>query len=178
MIIFMGVAGAGKSMQGKMLADAVGLPWVSTGEFLRMLTSGDRRKQMLAGKLLSDAEIITLVQKIFAVVDTEHEFVLDGFPRTLRQADWLLTQVKHEQLNITAVVDLEINQKVVEDRLLNRGRLDDTEEAIVERFREHAELTLPIIDEFRQAGIPVHQVDGDGKPQEIHRIIMNKLNLA
>lgn len=178
MIIFMGVAGAGKSMQGKMLADAVGLPWVSTGEFLRMLTSGERRKQMLAGKLLSDSEIISLVQKIFAVVDTDHEFVLDGFPRTLRQADWLLSQVKHDQLNITAVVDLEIEQSAVEERLLKRGRLDDTEESIAERFREHNERTLPIIDEFKRAGVMVHRIDGEGEPHDIHQEIMAKLNLG
>lgn len=174
----MGVAGAGKSMQGKMLADAVGLPWVSTGEFLRMLTSGERRKQMLAGKLLSDAEIISLVQKIFAVVDTDHEFVLDGFPRTLRQSDWLLSQVKHDQLAITAVVDLEIEQHAVESRLLKRARLDDTKEAITERFREHNERTLPIIEEFRSAGIAVHTIDGEGEPHAIHQEIMSKLDLA
>jgi adenylate kinase len=133
---------------------------------------------MLAGKLLSDAEIIALVQKIFAVVDTDHEFVLDGFPRTLKQADWLLTQVKHEQLVISAVVDLEIDQRVVESRLLSRGRLDDTKEAIAERFREHAELTLPIIDEFKQAGIPVYRIDGDGEPHTIHQEIMAKLDLV
>ena len=52
MIIFMGVAGSGKSVQGRLLADTLGLPWLSTGEFLRMLISGQRRKDMQAGKLL------------------------------------------------------------------------------------------------------------------------------
>ena len=70
MIIFMGVAGSGKSSQGRQLADEKGLPWLSTGEFLRMMIAGDKRKQMLEGKLLGDEEIITMVQKIFAVVDT------------------------------------------------------------------------------------------------------------
>ncbi len=101
MIIFTGVAGSGKSVQGKMLADHMGLPWLSTGEFLRMLISGERRKDMLAGKLLGDNEIIALVQRIFNVVDTKHEFILDGFPRSVAQADWLLNQVKHGQLKIS-----------------------------------------------------------------------------
>jgi adenylate kinase len=176
-IIFMGVAGAGKSVQGKLLADTVGLPWLSTGEFLRMLISGERRKEMLAGKLLGDQEIIALVQKMFAVIDTEHEFVLDGFPRTLPQADWLLTQSKHGQLNITAVVHLETSEDVVKARLLGRGRLDDTEEAISERFEEYRELTLPILDEFREAGIPVHDIEAEGTVKEIHQAILDKLGL-
>lgn len=177
MIIFMGVAGAGKSVQGKLLADTVGLPWLSTGEFLRMLISGERRKQMLAGKLLGDQEIIALVQKMFAVIDTEHEFVLDGFPRTLPQADWLLSQSKHGQLNITAVVHLETSEDVVKARLLGRGRLDDTEEAISERFDEYGQLTLPILTEFREAGIPVYDIDAKGSVKEIHNDIMAKLSL-
>ncbi len=66
----MGVAGSGKSVQGRMLADRLALPWLSTGEFLRMLVSGEKRKDMIAGKLLSDNEIITLVQRIFTIIDT------------------------------------------------------------------------------------------------------------
>ena len=113
MIIFTGVAGSGKSVQGKMLADYLGLPWLSTGEFLRMLISGERRKDMLAGKLIEDKEIISLVQKIFNVVDTKNEFILDGFPRTVAQADWLLNQAKHGQLKLTAVVNLKADKKAV-----------------------------------------------------------------
>ena len=58
-----------------------------------MLISGDERRDMVAGKLLDDEEIIGLVQKIFAVVDVNKEFVLDGFPRTSGQADWLLNKL-------------------------------------------------------------------------------------
>ncbi len=65
----MGVAGSGKSVQGKLLADQLALPWLSTGEFLRMLIAGKRRREMLEGKLLPDQEIITLIRKIFSVVD-------------------------------------------------------------------------------------------------------------
>src|SRR5690606_32018242 len=126
-----------KSVQGRMLADTLGLPWLSTGEFLRMLIAGERRQQMLAGKLLDDQEIIALVQKIFGVIDIEQEFVLDGFPRTPAQADWLLSQEKHGQLDITAVIHLEASENAVQERLLSRGRPDDTKEAISERFTEY-----------------------------------------
>lgn len=175
MIIFMGVAGAGKSVQGRLLADELGLPWLSTGEFLRMLISGDRRKEMLAGKLLKDQEIIALVRKIFSVVDTEHEFILDGFPRTVAQADWLLSQHRHEQLKISAVVHLGATEAVVRDRLLSRGRQDDTEEAITERFREYEESIKPILEHFKEANVRVLDIDSDKDFEIVHQEIMTLL---
>lgn len=175
MILFMGVAGAGKSVQGRRLADEFGLPWLSTGEFLRMMISGERRKDMLAGKLLGDQEIIALVRKIFSVVDVEHEFVLDGFPRTTDQADWLLNQVKHEQLELTAIVHLKASREVVLNRLLERGRPDDTEDAINERFNEYDNFTVPIVDIFKKAGAEVIEVDGAQSVEAVHKAIVDAL---
>lgn len=175
MIIFTGVAGSGKSVQGKKLADSLALPWVSTGEFLRMLISGEKRKQMLAGKLLGDDEIIRLVQKIFTLIDVHEEFILDGFPRTVAQADWLLAQDKHNQLKITAVVHLQADEKVVAKRLLSRGRPDDTEEAIKERFVEYQQSMLPILEEFKEAGVPICEVNADQPVQAIHEQILETI---
>lgn len=175
MIIFMGVAGAGKSAQGKMLADAMAVPWVSTGEFLRMLITGQRRKDMLAGKLLGDKEIIALVQKIFTMIDLRDEFVLDGFPRTDAQADWLLNQVKHGQLPVTAVVHLTASEEAVLERLLARGRQDDTREAIAERFREYEQTSKPILEHFKKAGIPVFDIKGEGDIETIHSDIRRSI---
>lgn len=172
MILFMGVAGSGKSVQGRMLADEFGLPWLSTGEFLRMLISGDRRKDMVAGKLLGDQDIIALVQKIFSVVDVEHEFVLDGFPRTTAQADWLLNQVKHEQLKLTAIVHLTASRDVVLARLISRARPDDNETAIKARFDEYENVTLPIVDLFKAAGSSVIEVDGSQTVEVVHAAIV------
>ncbi len=175
MIIFMGVAGAGKSAQGKMLADSMAVPWVSTGEFLRMLITGQRRKDMLAGKLLGDQEIIALVQKIFGMIDLRDEFVLDGFPRTSAQADWLLNQVKHGQLPVTAVVHLTATEEAVKKRLLSRGRQDDTEQAIAARFREYEQTSKPILEDFRHADIPVFDINGEGEVESIHQAIKQAL---
>ena len=171
MIIFMGVAGSGKSVQGRILADELALPWLSTGEFLRMLVSGNRRKDMLAGKLLEDREIIKLVQKIFAMIDVHDEFILDGFPRTVSQADWLLNQHKHHQLDVTAVIHLLVDEETVLERLLQRGRQDDHKEAILERFREYEEVIKPILSHFKQAGVPVFDIDGDDAVDKIHEEI-------
>ncbi len=178
MIIIMGVAGAGKSMQGKMVADQLGLPWLSTGEFLRMLISGDRRKDMIAGKLLADQEIIGLMRKILTVVDTNQEFVLDGFPRTVAQADWLLSQAKHGQLHITAVIHLHASEEVVEKRLLSRGRKDDSKLAIKERFKEYRETVIPILKELEDGGITVYEIDGEQDVQSVHADILDCLKKA
>src|SRR6478609_8503860 len=103
----MGVAGGGKSAQGRLLADELGLPWLSTGEFLRMLLSGQERKDMVSGKLLNDQQTIALVE-------------------------WLLSQEKAGLLDITAIFHITADQKIVQERLLKRGRQDDTQEAINE----------------------------------------------
>lgn len=174
----MGVAGSGKSMQGRLLADQLGLPWLSTGEFLRMLIAGERRREMLEGKLLKDEETIALVQKIFSLIDTKQEFVLDGFPRTTKQADWLLNQVKHGQLSITAVIHLVASEKEVKKRLLARGRLDDSESAIAERFQEYKETALPILRHFEEAGIPVCTVDGEDTVPQVNAAIKAALKSA
>lgn len=174
----MGVAGSGKSSQGRLLADELGLPWVSTGEFLRMLIAGPRRKAMLRGELLKDSEIIGLIQKIFAMVATDTEFVLDGFPRSFEQADWLLAQKRHEQLDITAVIHLKADKDVVKKRLLERGRQDDTESAITERFEEYENRILPILNQFKEAGVPVQEVDGDQSIEAVQKDVKNALNQA
>lgn len=175
MILFMGVAGSGKSMQGKLLADALALPWLSTGEFLRMMIAGQRRKDMLEGKLLKDGEIIGLVQKIFNVVGTTEEFILDGFPRTSAQADWLLSQARHGQLKITAVVHLQASEAAVLKRLLKRGRQDDTEASIRERFREYEESIKPILGQFMVSKVPVLEINAERAPAVIHTEIVKSL---
>ncbi|CAN5397818.1 adenylate kinase [soil metagenome] len=175
MIIFMGVAGSGKSVQGKTLADHLALPWLSTGEFLRMLIAGDKRRDMVAGKLLEDKEIITLVQKIFGMINASEEFILDGFPRTTAQADWLLNQVKHGQLHISGVVHLMADEQTVLKRLLGRGRQDDNEEAIRERFEEYEASIKPILEHFKAAKIPVYDIDGDRPAEAVQADIRKAL---
>ncbi len=173
MIILMGVAGAGKSMQGKILADEHGFAWISTGEILRVLVTGKRRQEMLEGKLLSDEEMINLMDKVLELIDTNQEFVLDGFPRTVRQADWLLEQVAKQRFKLSAIVHLTASEAVVRSRLLDRGRQDDTEEAIAKRFDEYRNSTLPIIDHFKKEGAKVCDIDAAQDPRQVHDDILN-----
>ena len=175
MIIFMGVAGSGKSVQGKLLADEMALPWLSTGEFLRMLVSGQRRKDMLAGRLLSDREIIKLVQKMFAMIDVHEEFIFDGFPRTISQADWLLNQHKHGQLDVNVVIHLVVDEDTVLGRLLERGRQDDHKDAILERFREYNEVTTQILEHFEKAEVPVFDIQADQSIDAVHKQVVQAI---
>jgi adenylate kinase len=177
MIILTGVAGAGKSMQGKILADEHGYAWISTGEILRVLVTGKRRQEMLQGKLLSDDEMIHLMDKVLELIDTKQEFVLDGFPRTVPQADWLLEQVHKDRFALTAIIHLSASEEVVRERLLERGRVDDTDDAIAKRFSEYRETTLPIIDHLRQEGAKVCDIDAGQSPRDVHDAILECVDL-
>ncbi len=176
MIVLMGVAGAGKSMQGRLFADEHGYAWISTGELFRLLVTGERRQQMLEGKLLSDDEVIAMVDKSFKLIDLHEEFLLDGFPRTKVQAEWLLDQVKSGRVKLSAVFNLVATREVVKKRLLNRGRPDDTEMAIERRFAEHETITLPIVGYLKDSGAKVYDIDGDQDPITVHDQIMTLLD--
>jgi adenylate kinase len=176
MIILMGVAGAGKSMQGKILADERGYAWISTGEILRVLVTGKRRHEMLQGKLLSDNEMIRLMDRVLELIDTKQEFVLDGFPRTIFQADWLLEQVKNGRFDLTAVIHLTASEEVVRSRLLERGRQDDTSTAIAKRFDEYQEVTLPILEHMRRDGALVCDIDASKEPRKVQEAILSCVN--
>lgn len=172
MIILMGVAGSGKSMQGRLFADDNGYAWISTGELFRVLVTGERRKQMLEGKLLSDNEVIELVDRSLNLIDMDQEFVVDGFPRTQVQAEWLMQQVKSGRTKLTAIFNLNASPEVVKQRLLGRGRQDDTEEAIAQRFVEHETMTKPILVYLRSANVPVYDIEAEGDPITIHDNLM------
>jgi adenylate kinase len=166
MIILTGVVGAGKSMQGRLFADEHGYAWISTGELFRVLVTGERRAQMLEGKLLSDDEVIALVDKTLKLIDLDQEFVLDGFPRT------------KVRLKLTAVFNLAASREIVKKRLLSRGRQDDTEEAIEKRFDEYESKTVPILDHFKDEGAPVYDINADQDPISVHDEIMNYIDKA
>lgn len=176
MILLMGVAGAGKSMQGRILADEHGYAWISTGEILRVLVTGKRRQEMLQGKLLSDDEMITILDRVLDVIDTEQEFVLDGFPRTVKQADWLLRQVEEGRFKLAAVINLVASKEVILERLKLRGRPDDTEEAIGERFKEYEAVTRPILNHFKEKKVRVHEINADRDPRAIHDDILEVID--
>ncbi len=173
----MGPAGAGKSMQGHKLADEYGWAYISTGEIFRLLITGHRREEMLEGKLLSDTETIHVVDKVLDIVDTSGQFILDGFPRTANQIVWMLGEIAAGRFEKPVVVHLNISEEEIRTRLSKRGRIDDTDAAIDLRYKLYEEQTHPILEQMKDAGIVVHEIDAIGTPLTIHNKIIEALGV-
>jgi len=173
----MGPAGSGKSIQGHQLADEYGYGYVSTGEVFRVLFTGKRRNEMLAGKLLSDEEVISVVDLVLEFIDPKEQFILDGFPRTKPQVDWLLTQCESTRLELPIVVNLELSEETIRERLGKRARVDDSEAAISQRYNDYQALTKPIIEYMKQRGVAVFSIDAAGTPAEVHQRIIKALHI-
>lgn len=178
MILLMGPAGAGKSLQGHKLADEHGYAYISTGEIFRLFLTGHRRAAMLEGKLISDQETIDMIDKVFDIVDTRDEFILDGFPRTVEQVNWLMEQVKKGRFDNPVVVHMDVSEKETRRRLALRGRPDDTPESITERYRLYASKTQPLLQKFRDSNVVVHDVSADGTPSEVYGNITAALGVS
>jgi len=175
MILLMGVAGSGKSTQGHQLADEYGYAYISTGEIFRVLITGRRRNEMLEGRLLSDEEVIKVVDKVLELIDTKEQFILDGFPRTQAQVDWLLEQCRTGRFDTPVVINLEVPEETVRNRLTKRGRLDDSEEAIAQRYKEYEAVTRPILAYMHKNGWEITEIDAGRDAQAVHRDILRAL---
>ena len=178
MIILMGMPGSGKGTQGKMIADAFGFQYVSTGEMLRHYATHDQIARMNRGELLNDQEIITMMEAVFGTAKDPNMILLDGFPRSVPQAEWLLEQIKDDGFAIDHVFHLVVSQEVVRGRLQRRGRDDDTEESMGHRFEFYSSITLPILDYFKSQGVPVYDIDAAKTPPEVHEEIKPYLTEA
>lgn len=175
MIIVLGVAGSGKSTQSQLLAARDGMRWVSMGEVLRRVITDDRRDVMLAGKVLDEHETIEILSQELTRLGDDPEVILDGFPRGLIQAEWLLQERTNGRFVIRAVVHLQADTEAVKSRLLARGRQDDTEEAIAERFAEYEEKIKPIVTTFSEHGVPVVNINAEQTAVAVGQEIITKL---
>lgn len=163
MIIITGIAGSGKTTQGQILANRLGCPWFSTGQMLRDNMHDPKVvKQMLEGEVIDDSVLLPLLKKEFKKLGADkNEFILDGSPRTLYQARWLADLAEKQEIFITAVIHLKASKDVVRQRLLARGRPDDKESAIAERFSEYDKAILPILGYLGQKGYKVLEINGN-----------------
>lgn len=178
MIIMMGIVGAGKGTQAHLLAEHAGYEAISTGELLRKFATPEQHKRMLAGELLADDEIIDMVDQVLDTVKDPSKCLLDGFPRSVRQTEWLLEQVAKGRIDLTAIIHLLVSEEVVRERMLNRGRPDDTPGTISRRFKEYHTITEPILDYLARKHVPVQEVDGDQDPEAVHQDVCKALEAA
>jgi adenylate kinase len=175
MILLMGSAGAGKGTQGKLLLEKDGYSYISTGEILRSHANPEQQQRMLRGELLDNQEIIEMVDKALAALPDPDHCILDGIPRTITQAEWVLDQAAQGRFKKPIVINLDTTRDVVLSRLLLRGRPDDTEAGIAKRFEEHQNETLPVLAYFKEKGIPVFNVDAAASPEVVHENIVRIL---
>jgi adenylate kinase len=175
MILLMGIAGSGKGTQGKMLADQYGLHLISMGDVLRMYVTGKQRERMLAGDLLGDSEIIAIVDKVLLSIPDDETVLMDGFPRTIPQAQWLLEQVEAGRFPVDAALHLQASREAVKERLLGRARIDDTESAIEARFNEYERSTMPLLQWLSQHHIKVINVNAERSVEAINEDLVRHL---
>jgi adenylate kinase len=172
LIILIGRAGTGKSTQGQRIAKDLSCEWVSVGNVLRAHMSGDYVEQMLAGKILNDDQVLPLLDaEVKKIGADKNEFILDGSPRTMHQAKWWVNKIKKGEVRPTAVIHLDASEEVSMKRLLARGRPDDYEEAIKERFSEYQRVIIPILEYLEAQGLPLFHVNADRAPEEIEKEI-------
>jgi adenylate kinase len=161
-ILLLGPQGAGKGTQGKLIAAEYGVPHVATGDILRAaMAEGSelgRRVQPIydAGQLVPDELMIELIRERLAADDALEGFVLDGFPRTMRQAEALDEMLREIGRDLDVVFELQLPDEVGRERMLKRAveenRPDDTPEAIDERLRLFHRETAPLIEYYRTRG--------------------------
>ncbi len=178
MILLMGLPGSGKGTQGKMLSDEHGFHLFSTGDLSRMYVTGERRRRMLAGELLDDQEVIAMLEKALATIEDDDDTVLDGFPRTVPQAEWLMGQVEKGRFSLDHIVYLHASKEAVKVRLKARGRLDDKDEVIEERFREYERLTQPVIEWLEKRGVDFIKINAEQSADAVNRDVVNQLQLV
>jgi adenylate kinase len=172
-ILILGPQGSGKGTQAKRIANARGIAHVATGDILRAAVAdgselGQRVQPILErGDLVPDELMIDLIRER---LDGEDGFVLDGFPRTLPQAEALSAMLAEIGKPLDVVILLQVPDDVATGRLharaLAEGRADDAPEAIRNRLRLYHELTEPLVGRYREDGL-VAVVGGEGSIDEV-----------
>ena len=170
MILLFGPTGAGKSMQGQMLAVRMGWKWLSTGQMLRESTDANVIEVLKSGELESDE----LTYEVFdaAIQDAKAKdfpkVIVDGFPRTKEQAEWLADHMEKTGEKIDVVVVLEVPESEIRARLDKRGRMEDNPETIARRMNIYRSKMYPVLGTFAEDGVKIIHLDGTGTAGEVH----------
>jgi adenylate kinase len=161
-ILLLGPQGAGKGTQGRLIAAEHGIPHIATGDMLReAMATGSELGQRVrpvydAGRLVPDDLMIALIRERLRADDAQNGFVLDGFPRTMPQAEALEEMLREIGRELDVVFEFQLDDAVGRERMLKRaaeeGRADDTAEVIERRLRLYHEETEPLIEYYRTRG--------------------------
>ena len=182
-VVFLGPPGAGKGTQAVRIAKKYNVPHISTGDILRAAVKEGTELGKLAksymdrGELVPDDVIIGIIRERLSQPDVrERGFILDGFPRTIAQAEALDELLAKMELPLDKVIYLNVDDEEIVKRLLARGRADDTEEVIRNRLKVYREQTAPLVDYYTEKGLLVG-IYGVGEIEEITKKIEESLGL-
>ncbi len=177
-LLFIGPPGAGKGTQASRVAHRLGIPHISTGEMFRdNVSNGTELGQkveaiMAAGDYVPDEITVAMLANRLEESDAASGYILDGFPRTDVQVESLDGLIGADGLD--RVVVFEVDEDELADRMMSRGRADDTEETIRNRFKVYNEQTQPLLDIYESRDLTV-QVDGMGEIEEITERVLAAL---
>jgi adenylate kinase len=163
--LLFGPPGSGKGTQAALLAERLGVPAISTGDMLRQAVAGGTelgRKVdgiLASGALVDDATMADVVKDRLAQPDAARGFLLDGYPRTLPQAETLAGILRQQQEPLDAAILLEVPEDELVRRMMARQRADDREDVVRERLRVYHEKTSPLIGHYEKLGL-LRRVDG------------------
>ena len=170
-IILFGPPGCGKGTQASFISDALSIPHLSTGDMLRSAVNskseiGLKAKEIMEkGGLVSDEIVLSIVKERISNNDSKKGFILDGFPRTINQAEGL-DLLLNKSKNIDFVLRIKVDQEDIIKRLIARGRSDDKPEIIKNRFKSYNSDTQPLIPFYEEREI-LFNIDG---MQEIEKV--------
>jgi adenylate kinase len=180
-IVLLGPPGSGKGTQASVLAERLGVPAISTGDMLRgAVRAGSVLGQrvagiMAAGALVDDDTMAEVVRARLAQDDAGRGFLLDGYPRTVGQAETLNSVLGGRELDAVLLVDVAEDELV--RRALGRGREDDTEPVVRERLRVYREKTAPLIGYYEERGI-LRAIEGHRPIAEVTAQMLAALGIS
>jgi adenylate kinase len=181
-VVLLGPPNAGKGTQAERLRSRLGVPCISTGDMLRREAAsgtalGLRVKAIMeSGALVDDATMAEVVRERLRQPDAGHGFLLDGYPRTLAQAETLAGILEEAGQRLDAVLLITVPEDELVRRALARGRADDREDVIRERFRVYREKTEPLIGYYRRLGL-LREIDGHRPIEEVGREMLAALEV-
>lgn len=177
MILLFGNVGSGKGTQADLLAKKFQRTILSSGEILRQQSDPYIKDCIARGQLVKDDVLLPIMEAKINQLAAKHEQpILDGFPRTVDQAKWLIKRVQSGEFSVWAIIHLVISKEAAMERLLNRERSDDYSAAIKQRFTAYDEKVLPTLEYLHDAGYTVSEIDALQTPEQVHQSIMKVLN--
>jgi len=172
-IVLIGPPGAGKGTQAKRLIEDLQIPHLSTGEMLRAGREVSTELGLMAaqyldrGQLVPDELVVGIVDQRLQQADCKNGYLLDGFPRTVPQADALDELLQERDTKLDLVLELNVAEEELIERLLQRKRPDDTRETIAERLQVYQKQTSPLLEYYSDRGL-LASIVGVGTPDEVY----------